>query len=188
MHLYNRFHQTGNNSEDNSYAIWIDTLCIPVSPQLLPFRNKAIGLLGRTFSDTTVLVLDRELEALSSPHISVLEQNLHILCSGWMRRLWTLQEGMLARELFIQFRDTAVRLDRSSPIDVGQNIFNNLRSDTFLTYSALEDTINQRIPSVSGLYIPVNTYNRVGSSYKNLISAVRYRSTSKMKDEPLILL
>ncbi|KAL7957418.1 hypothetical protein V8C34DRAFT_285994, partial [Trichoderma compactum] len=174
-------------AENGVCAVWIDTLCIPVARHLASYRAKAIHLLGRTYTNATVLVLDSELEALNSRQTSILEQNLRICCSGWMRRLWTLQEAMLSRELFIQLHDVSVQLIRPLCIALNERFSFDLASDSFLTSTAFDDTMNQRIPTATGLRVPANTHNRIGSAYKNLISAVQYRSTSKMQDEPAIL-
>ncbi|KAK5998589.1 hypothetical protein PT974_00970 [Cladobotryum mycophilum] len=157
-HLCINYPELNIATENNSYAVWIDTLCIPVARHLASYRTKAIHLLGRTFTDTTVLVLDRELEALDSRQTSVLEQSLRICCSGWMRRLWTLQEGMLSGELFIQLNHVAVRLTRPLQINLDDGPMFDQTSNGFLTIR-----------------------------YKHLISAMQYRLTSKMQDEPLIL-
>lgn len=50
-----------------------------------------------------VLVLDAELEAV--PLGDTVEMMLRVCLSGWMRRLWTLQEGVLAAHLYVKFQD-----------------------------------------------------------------------------------
>ncbi|KAI0663620.1 hypothetical protein C8Q70DRAFT_370135 [Cubamyces menziesii] len=78
-------------------AFWMDTLCIPVDPRMKQYRTKAIQLLEKTFHDAAaVLVLDRELEIVNSTTTPFLELGIRILCSGWAKRLWTLQESTLA--------------------------------------------------------------------------------------------
>jgi hypothetical protein len=51
-----------------------------------------------------VLVLVAELE--HSPSTSYEEAFLWISTLGWMRRLWTLQKGVLGKRLHAQFSDT----------------------------------------------------------------------------------
>jgi hypothetical protein len=58
-----------------------------------------------------VLVLDSELEAASAKAHAE-EVLIRITCSGWMRRLWTLQEGALTRILLFQFKERAIGLKR----------------------------------------------------------------------------
>jgi len=81
---------------DSVPHIWIDTLCIPVDPNLQSSRRLAITQLPRTFDETDhVLVVDAELQ-MSSLSSSMMEIGLRILCSTWMRRLWTLAEVITA--------------------------------------------------------------------------------------------
>ena len=75
---------------DNQVYLWMDTLCIPVHPSAERHRKKAIRLLGKTFHEAAaVLVVDRELDYVESATSSFLELGMRILCSGWMKRLWT---------------------------------------------------------------------------------------------------
>jgi hypothetical protein len=77
------------------YYIWIDTLCCPVKPPAK--RRLAILQMHEVYKRAEhVLVLDRELQSIKSADIHSLEQGLRMLTSGWMLRLWTLQEGALA--------------------------------------------------------------------------------------------
>jgi hypothetical protein len=84
-------------------AFWVDSICIPKAKLA---RKKAIGMMARTYQDAeAVLVLDSGLQLISSSESPGMKL-LAVLTSGWMRRLWTLQEGVLAKQLYIQFADT----------------------------------------------------------------------------------
>ena len=75
----------------------MDTLCVPVDPQSKEHRKKAIHLMANTFHEaTTVLVLDKELLMIHASTSSFVELGIRIFCSGWMKRLWTLQEMTFA--------------------------------------------------------------------------------------------
>lgn len=82
-------------------AFWIDTLCVPLTTQE---RKKAIQLMGETYrAADTVLVLDDWLVKTGFDGLS--EHNLLKLKScTWTQRLWTLQEGMLAKEYSLYFQ------------------------------------------------------------------------------------
>jgi hypothetical protein len=58
-----------------------------------------------------VLVLDTYLQAQISRGLSSLELIMRVACAPWQRRLWTFQEGALARRLLIQFKDKSLDLD-----------------------------------------------------------------------------
>ncbi|KAF5699215.1 het domain-containing protein [Fusarium mundagurra] len=57
-------------------------------------------------SSTKVLVLDRTLADVLSHDMPTEEIGLRIMCSGWARRLWTLQEGLHQAQVHYQFADT----------------------------------------------------------------------------------
>jgi hypothetical protein len=91
---------------------WMDTLCIPVSrdkPQdFKKAKEKAIEHMEGIYKYATkVLVLDRTLMSVSSNDMSYEEIGLRIMCSGWARRLWTLQEGIFQAKVHYQFADTS---------------------------------------------------------------------------------
>ncbi|KAH6713435.1 hypothetical protein BKA61DRAFT_691343 [Leptodontidium sp. MPI-SDFR-AT-0119] len=93
-----------DNSEDTWW--WVDTLCIPIHE---PYRRIGIERLVATYSKADkVLILDKGLEMLqrdASPE----EKFLAIRICGWMQRLWTMQEGWLAPQLYFQFSDGALQ-------------------------------------------------------------------------------
>ena len=84
--------------------IWIDTLCCPWENS--PVKRKAVLRLRETYANAKhVLVLDTGLQSLNSNTRPTWETLLWIFCSGWITRLWTLQEGMLPKNLWFQFQD-----------------------------------------------------------------------------------
>lgn len=91
-------------------AFWLDTLCIPVGSEYQKYRSLAISLMHKTYvSAQDVLVLDSELQATPIPADNT-ETFLRVSVSGWMRRLWTLQESVLGRRLQVKFQDGIVDL------------------------------------------------------------------------------
>src|SRR5271170_2727583 len=93
---------------DSPVLLWMDTLCIPAEDQYRSQRKKAIRTMRSIYMKAAkVLVLDAELLE-TCVHASNLELLLRILSSGWMRRVWTLQEGVLNESTYIQFKDGIV--------------------------------------------------------------------------------
>ncbi|PLB36801.1 uncharacterized protein BDW47DRAFT_132600 [Aspergillus candidus] len=93
-------------------TFWMDSLCVPKER---PLRKKAIGLMERTYRDAAaVIVLDSAIQSLSESMPRELKL-LRILSSGWMQRLWTLQEGVLAKTILFAFVDELVRLENLIP-------------------------------------------------------------------------
>ena len=84
-------------------VLWVDSLSVPIDPET---KRIAIAKLGNVYEEAyKVLVIDKDLMKVGSDRK---EQILQLPCSEWQRRLWTLQEGRLARDLHIQFKDSAV--------------------------------------------------------------------------------
>jgi hypothetical protein len=91
-------------------AFWIDTISCPVEPDSA--TDQAIALMRETYAHAEkVLVLDQYLENVKYRGMTEFEQCLRIVCTGWTRRLWTLQEGILAKTIFFQFDDGAINGD-----------------------------------------------------------------------------
>jgi hypothetical protein len=81
---------------------WIDSLCVPRPVEL---KNKAIQNMGKVYSHAfTVLVLDSNLRSTSSLP-DTLEATIRINTGIWSQRMWTLPEGVLARNLHFDFKE-----------------------------------------------------------------------------------
>lgn len=86
---------------------WLDALCVPRQPAA---RQQALRLMGQAYRDAEyVVVRDASIEACSQDASSE-EILLRVLSAPWMRRLWTLQEALLARRLLFVLRDGVVPL------------------------------------------------------------------------------
>ena len=117
-----------------------------------------------------VLVLDKHLQQVGQ---SPIERAFQILGCEWMTRLWTLQEGRLARNLIFRFRGANASLWDILNHDFGLNdrdIFTNLgvSVDIMLTPLFVESTnISQR--------------------FAHLTENLQYRKTTVASDEPICL-
>ncbi|KAI0694839.1 hypothetical protein C8Q76DRAFT_758355 [Earliella scabrosa] len=84
-------------------AFWVDALCVPGARGL---RKSAIILMEETYRKADkVVVFDegiRTLCACITPHKEIF---FRIATSSWMQRVWTLQEALLARELYFELSD-----------------------------------------------------------------------------------
>jgi hypothetical protein len=89
-------------------AFWIDSLCVPSRRSA---RRKAIIAMHATyFNASEVVVLDKkiQLHSIASPSEIAF---CAIFTSGWMQRLWTFQEALLARRLTFKFSDGLYKLE-----------------------------------------------------------------------------
>ena len=89
---------------------WIDTVCVPVEP--VELKILALTYLKDPYQQAKhVLVLDSYIRSFSSHGRSMLEIISLLSCSNWVARLWTLQEGQLAKKVWFQFKDRAIDLE-----------------------------------------------------------------------------
>ena len=81
---------------------WIDTLCLPRQP--LPLRRLGCKRLNIPFEQAThVLVIDSSLNTLSTKGMDTREILARVTACSWTQRLWTFNEGRLAKNLWFQF-------------------------------------------------------------------------------------
>ncbi|KAL8672066.1 MAG: hypothetical protein Q9168_003461 [Polycauliona sp. 1 TL-2023] len=170
----------GSTDSDDTF-IWLDTLCCPVKPP--EAKKLALGQMFRPYTDAfRVLVLDSSLRDVESSQLHPTEICLRAFASGWMGRLWTLQEGALARNLWFQFSDTAVNLTELRfelnmiyPSDLGRR---GLIFDATCAYRGLR-RFNSSDLALQGLY-PFPDLSAVGYG-------LRHRAVTVATDEPLLI-
>lgn len=145
---------------------WIDSLCVP--EDRAP-RKKAIQMMGMTYKKAAkVLVLDASIQQCLSED-SEEQKLLHVLASGWMRRLWTLQEAILATELVVRFKGSSVPVQKLIPKIA------DLPRNPLLT--SLTSGIHRLTKKGANQILTLGDVSR----------AVRWRTTSRMADETLAL-
>jgi len=98
-----------SSQQSESVPFWIDTICVPVEPAAM--KKLALDKLRYPYMRAGhVLVLDNYLRTVKAADCDALELVAHLMCCNWVSRLWTLQEGRLARRVWFQFKDRAVEL------------------------------------------------------------------------------
>ncbi len=164
---------SGSKAHLKPTAFWIDTLCIPVNPQYKESRKLAITKLASTFRRARkVLVLDADLQR-ASLSCSRTELATRILCSGWIRRLWTLQEAVMSDEAPDCSKIDAQFLE-------GPFEFNAIAGKSV-------KTLHHTNLAMSVVYSSFPQYQPQNRLYAFLARALEYRSTSRTEDEALCL-
>ncbi|KAL6718132.1 hypothetical protein ACLMJK_004219 [Lecanora helva] len=161
-------------------SLWIDSLLVPVGKGAE--KKIALSSLCEYYrAAEKVLVLDSDLMQASR---ACTEEELlaRVLYSTWMRRLWTLEEGILSyKNLVFQFRDGIV------------NLSDLTHSERFL---ARVSTVGNVLYESLRLSLPdLTNYPRSSSEkdllqsqiFTKLLPALEYRSTTKAADEPLCI-
>ena len=104
--LFQARHPARKQKEDIPF--WIDVLCMPRSPDV---RGAAINQLKRIFSKAQgVVIWDSNLRK-EKKTLNMIELNMKIRASEYSRRMWTMLEAILAKEIYVQLRDGTVSLD-----------------------------------------------------------------------------
>lgn len=159
---------------------WCDTLCCPVVPG--EAKNKAMVQMKDIYQQATcVLVLDASIRLYGSEGMSAEEACARILVSGWIRRLWTLQEAALPadqRRVWFQFRDQAVNFD-----SLWQQLFKSFNTD--LGRIGLIGNINWRMRTLRAFFN--RDSNVPGGDLATVEVAFQHRSVSVSSDEPLLI-
>ena len=128
-----------------------------------------------------VVVLDGELQN-ASLDASVEEKAVRLCISGWMRRVWTLEEGVIGRDrLFIKFREGLSPFPEriSSLYDtIGLN------SVQFLGQYLPSRPVFQIVTHMEGPSAPADD-DETKTAIANLLVAVQYRTTSRLEDESI---
>jgi Heterokaryon incompatibility protein (HET) len=97
-----------NLASEGPVLLWMDTFCVPAGEEFKAQRKTAISTMREVYANAArVLVLDGEL-LQHCMHENNLEILLRLFSSGWMQRVWTLQEGTLNNNTYVQFRDGIV--------------------------------------------------------------------------------
>lgn len=163
---------------DSVPCIWLDTLCSPAKDG--PGKQRAIEKIRLVYERAkAVLVLDAGLMSYSAKEQSVFELLLRIFTSGWMRRLWTLQEGALAKSLFFQFADKALSLD-----DLMKSLFQNSYK---MTYKAIIFDFWTEQQGLRSFFHLRQDETRGNTDIATLDLSLQFRSVSVPSDEPLCI-
>jgi len=111
-----------SENPDKDVPFWMDTLVCPVgkeSERVDRLKKKAISQIFRVFQESEfTVIIDNGLWRMhpGEPDKPV-QAAMKILASGWMRRLWTLQEAFISKKLFVIFQETGPRHDNWQNLD-----------------------------------------------------------------------
>lgn len=111
------FEEVRHSSKNHTSALapehfWIDTLAIPVQDKYKAQRKKAIKSMYRVYKGAKyTIVLDAGLMNVSRGE-GYAQAAMSISLSKWMTRLWTLQEAVFSKELYFNFSDEIISIDR----------------------------------------------------------------------------
>lgn len=162
--------------------IWFDTLCVPVSP--MAARKAAIETMKACYENASLVwVIDSGLlrTSINTPYHEIL---IRIATSPWLRRLWTLQEAVFAKDIVFQLADSYTDF-HSLGKPYAHTRFSRWERLPTLALNALSTFFYGREKFSS---YTTHLSNLQGSRRFAILSeAVRWRSTSKRDDEAICL-
>ncbi|KAK3334177.1 hypothetical protein B0T19DRAFT_383366 [Cercophora scortea] len=129
---------------------WMDTLVVPVEDKHAAKRQIAISQIFRVFRESTcTIVLDSGLSTMKAGHDGKPAQAaMKVFCSGWMRRLWTLQEAFGSKKIYIPFVPVSADDIHIQEFDQLANNLNNTQHT--LTAALIMALRNQLLHNVMG--------------------------------------
>ncbi|KAI0770587.1 hypothetical protein C8Q74DRAFT_1276317 [Fomes fomentarius] len=164
-------------------AFWLDSLCVPGDDRAL--RRSAIRLMANGYRNADkVLVFDAAIRQLSRSAMPLKEIILRIAMSSWMYRVWTLQEALLARELYFEFADMLVSL--ASLRAAYKHCREPVPSSLGPVHRDLFMSNHCRIPSLSRLLSDWSPSD-AKYSFEDIVRMLNRRSTGKSEDETLAI-
>ncbi|EMD34284.1 hypothetical protein CERSUDRAFT_107500 [Gelatoporia subvermispora B] len=156
-------------------SLWLDALCIPNDKVR---RKCAIGLMGETYRGASaVLVVDSGIRSCSVA-APPSEKLLRVMTSGWIQRLWTLQEASLAHNLVFEFSDGLLRVEDLTADISGASTPAMYELALRLKHIRRRSGPPKGGPDAVELQTPV---------LGDVITDVRWRTTSKAEDETLAI-
>lgn len=183
--------ETADRESDRAMNFWMDTLCIPVGVKYRLQRNQSIRKMRYIYKEAAaVLVLDAGMQSVLSSSTPI-ERCVRLYSSNWIRRLWTLQEGILNRHLFFQWKDRAESLDALANARVAWEVDAQSRgiivsfpiiaaSKVSLSFLVIQDIVemihNGKTPPEMRAYL-----------YLPLCNALGPRATTRDSDETICL-
>lgn len=167
---------------------WLDTICVPPDSALKGLdpkigqrqrkaQDQAITKMRQTYEESAfVLVIDAWIRSDTQGAMTDVEKLMRIFCSGWNTRLWTYQEGALAKRLFFQLKDEIYDIDKAiDRIQQSQDlsVCYTLQGPLIAQYNSLRGFRTQKQEKVEKI--------------KFLATALSLRTTSVSSDEALCL-
>lgn len=111
-------------------------MCVPVHDETV--RNKTISKMRNIYEEADrVLVIDAWIQKHLCRSSPVVESAVRLYLSNWQHRLWTLQEGVLAQNLYFQFNDgpqtlSSLRKQNSGDQESCQGLYGSIVDSTLI--------------------------------------------------------
>lgn len=164
---------------NRSVPFWIDTLCVPSRKGEEAYRKLAIQRMRNVYTDADgVLVFDAFMQKVSIK-ADITEKCVQLYLCSWRRRLWTLQEGRFARNLYFRLNGGSQSLD-----DFGEDLTEQMKS-TVSMYSSITATCYGHASVAFTLLDKEVDKASMVMNFFPLVTEVQNRSTTRSTDETI---
>ncbi|KAK9424879.1 putative Heterokaryon incompatibility domain-containing protein [Seiridium unicorne] len=191
---------------------WMDTLVVPVGDTSIreaeafnTIKKRAIRQIFEVFDASKyTIIIDNGLFDMN-PGDKPAEIAMKVLASVWMRRLWTLQEAYLSRELHFTFKEGEITGNPNISLEEIERMDDTRRNDTNEPASGLTKMVRDQLSQITlGRERNYRNFDKnlnsdghgSGESFtkkdaRNVVTnvwrAVRWRTTGKEEHEVLAL-
>lgn len=129
------------SSRDDEF-FWLDTLAIPQntkgSESQERLKDTAISRIYHVFNEAThCIIFDRHLITTGTDFVECRTIASELLASAWMRRLWTLQEALVSKQLHVAVKspEVASGSDRSRALLSIDTMWDNTKEGRILAHA-----------------------------------------------------
>jgi hypothetical protein len=152
---------------------WLDSLCVPAE---VVRRRIAITQMNRVYKNATgVITVDSGIRQLSE-HSSLLSKVWTIAASGWMQRLWTYQESVIAKSVHFETKNGLLEMTET----VREAIRNSTQSSPIQLAALLVEMLPTHVLDVG----PSNLNKEY--SLAHIMDGLRWRSSSRSGDQAIV--
>ena len=167
-----------DDPEANPIGLWIDTLCVPVHDDHVIHRIKAIRSMKSIYENAhRVVVLDAWVEQMSRS-TPIYEIAARLYLSNWQHRLWTLQEGVLAQNLFFRV---------SGGFHTLKELGNRQLKYTKTSPGFYESMVGSTLPKIPmfNMTFDVEPDTSLPDRFQILLNGIANRTTTRSSDETI---
>ena len=163
----------GKGPMDLSHPFWMDTLLVPQGNKFKAAKDRTLTRMTEIYKNANkVLVIDSEIVASCSKASSPTDILIRVSLSNWVRRLWTLQEGVFANSIHFLVSDGTVSfaslLQAKLPPHLGDNfkyVFGRCLGQPFFVLN--DEKLGSRPSEAQVIYILREVQNRTSTFNKD---------------------
>ncbi|KAK8087907.1 hypothetical protein PG997_002868 [Apiospora hydei] len=173
-------------SQSADVPFWIDVICLPTQ---VKSKNLALAQLRNIFSQAkATIVWDRNF-IMGEYKTDIIKMNVQLRLGVWSRRLWTLLEAVLSKDIHLAFGDG--RLSGLDDLNTAKQVAKRTRSDPYHYIPKAADPFTEATWSLRKALQEQPHEEKAPRKQKSLVLqawlAVQFYGPRNPEDEPFIL-